>query len=1155
MDKKKVKKILARTGAGLGALVLGLVPAYLVTPSRINIIDLGSGSSLDPEDPIETTHFSEFIGKYGSVLNEGLEGLHAEFDNFQLSFTTPGEGVRAANNIKIDGDLDLVMRSITDLDLSLVTTINYNGRHVPLNIGYVNNTVYFRLLNFGIKSSSTGTDELLETLADYMRLPAADGGLGFDVDYVMETLTDKLSGLLDISSLISGMMSKPDDGTGTTLQTTETALSNGGWDFGLSITKTVREVVTPATDTQEEVTELVTKDPIVIHIITDSVYNITRVDLGTISLGDFTISGALDIEMGPLTVYELDNDDEHNPHYDSTFEYVEVVNYKNWIKRLANLFSDNGKKVGLDLTVDLTKDNKSNSEDQIGLVTGSLVADFSKLIDLSSLQVGHENLTDTHSIIKTNSGIESSNETLNTVLNGINLGLELHLIGQDRVTDYANLSVKYVDSNGYVALNENTADDSAVMRAKVETSTINWMINEMPDIIKDMIKGDDNEQGAQKAEGLFSAITDSTLVTAIKSGDFAPIIDVISRLENDNNRIYLDLDLSSIGLGDNATISITLDASEDTNKVLDITGTDIELGSLNIDLNIASKVGETITVSNTDKYDSLSFLPGVLEQVSGIVQAEQAGFDLGVTVLDNQGLGLDIYGEGQFNYGAKKHGFGQLTIDQYKYSSNTIWYSHKIALDVYNNSSVASENNARFIYGDVNNDNDNIKGRFTIQTIKDIVGLVKDLIADEDPRFTKFTDMLSSAFAAGGVVDAVKGGDYFRVAKNDLLTEVKQYQEGGEHYLKIVVNGAPLSLDTNIDLRINFATADNGSKSIKSIELKDLVIGETGSEKHINLVASIKDYDEDKVTPCDPTKSYYDLSEIKTLLEFGINTTKLGYYHLTASVALKASIFSAIDLTIDVKILVDGAHVKLYGKMDVPVLSSTLQENTVFSIWGALSDTRSITTEFTFQTYDENDPHRENSVGGYFTIKKFIENRIASDKTFWYRATSKAFIDGDNLLYYILGDMIDLKYSLVDSFGSLGGSDDEEKDPGQYTKMFSPAESGDEIDYGYSYDSTNKIWDIGINLGALVGNDVLKGLGLKIYGQEIGGKGYLAKATFKLNIVPLKFIGLKISGTINLVDVDPTATTWDATTNSAFNSIVNKTGWSEAQLVDPRAHL
>ena len=89
-------------------------------------------------------------------------------------------------------------------------------------------------------------------------------------------------------------------------------------------------VVTPATETTPAVTE--EQDNFInITIVTAENYDLKRVDLGTISFDNFTISGAIDFEVKPLTVYKPD--DPLYRHYDASVNYVEIVSYKGWIKR------------------------------------------------------------------------------------------------------------------------------------------------------------------------------------------------------------------------------------------------------------------------------------------------------------------------------------------------------------------------------------------------------------------------------------------------------------------------------------------------------------------------------------------------------------------------------------------------------------------------------------------------------------------------------------------------------------------------------------------------------------------------------------------------------------------------------------------------------
>ena len=134
---------------------------------------------------------------------------------------------------------------------------------------------------------------------------------------------------------------------------------------------------------------------------------------------------------------------------------------------------------------------------------------------------------------------------------------------------------------------------------------MNWLFDELPDMFKDV---SDEANTTSALTGIFSFITDSDLVKGIKEGDYAVVLDMLSDIQNDENGISLVLDLSTLGLGDNATLSLVLNSrTGEDNKILNLDINDVELGSLKLDASIKSNGYQDVLIGEEDSYDSLSF--------------------------------------------------------------------------------------------------------------------------------------------------------------------------------------------------------------------------------------------------------------------------------------------------------------------------------------------------------------------------------------------------------------------------------------------------------------------------------------------------------------------------------------------------------------------
>lgn len=1197
-NKKKIAKYALRGGTAVGALMLGLVPAYLLTPARTNIIDLSLKNN--NETNAEQSSLSELVNRYKGVLDDGI-GLHMEFEDFKVSF--PGENNR--NNvisIKEDSNIELMVQNLDDIDLKADLTIDYNSREVPLAIAYTDETAYVRLYDLGIKMGSSSLDDLVDLLNDVY-----GQDLGIDIVGTVKDLGDKFVDKikeLGGSLLSSDDTTKVDDGTGIKFGVLpDEKLNDGGHLFKFEIANTERLADVVDDPNTPNVDESLSTTYMGIHITTKANYDITRIDLCPdgyatddnnvqhpyahgLKFGNIMIQGALNVNIGSMVV--------NPPVETNTFKYVDIVNYYGWLRRLGNLLADGNRKMAFDFAARIQADNEvtdeitqetTNVPVSLGGVKGSINLDASNLINLEPLKAGYDGsyqgLEDGHLAI--------DNEKIRKVMNAVQLGLDFQLYDADDNWDApqgsSNLSIKYANESGYITLNEfptgNENETSSVLKAKVDTKTINWMIEKLPSAIDDIsagvqsiiarfsnrtyVPGDENSS----TEGFFDFITSSELVTAIKEGEYAPILDVITRISNNSTVgvINVDLALASLGFGADSAVSLTLDARDgDEITVMSLTASNVRIHSVTLDFTLNSARGREIEIGEESSYDSMTFLPTVVEQVEGILGEEngskEVAFDLDATIADSENHGMRLYGDAQFNYDndleedyANK-GFGQLTIDQYKYTAiggnNTPWYSHKIALDVDNHSDEPSGNKVKFIYGNPQDDSDNIKGYFTMETIYDVVKTVKTLMKDEDPRYTKFTDMFSGAVVSGSISDIINNKNYLRLAKNDFIKEVKQQDNG--HTLNVVIGGSLLGLGSDINVKIGFkdVVSEYGDRELESIELVNLVTGEGEDMKTINLKLTLKDFNVNYASPISSGDAgYYDLTSIKMLLDFGINSTQIDYYHLNAAINLNALSFVNVDLAINVYIHVNGTSVELYGKISYGVNKLV--------VWGAsLADVFlhgnmiNVDTEFTFKTFDNND----DKIDGYFDIRKDVTSRfIFKWHDIYHYRTKASNLIGDDIMTYIMDDMLDINGAAI---GNLASSGSEQKPAGQYTKMFTDTFNESGVDYfGYSYDENTKSWRIGMNLEALTANESIKYVDVSLNTQEAvvrnETKTVLKDITINKLWIQASILKLTISGSITLQEVN---VGWPSNVTTRFNALTSVSDSAFGNKIDnPNAYI
>ena len=1106
MNKKVGKKII---GIGVGTLTffLSLGCAYFLTPNRVK---KGNFVSIE-KDEYEESHFMKFINTFAkdTGISESEEnerereyyGMHAEFENFALNFDN--------NTIAFDGDLDFLMRGMKDINFNLDLDVDWNTRSLPLQVGYINHTFYLGLKDLRMKVSSVTMDEVIGDpenneyglLYNLFVASEEEGGINFDIEsWLDEKFNDVLTGLLgnfDLSNIAAsfslGGLEEGETGVGVKVDERETT---DGYDFAINLE--IRK---------EDEEGNLSGDSFDVMISVNKEYRLTRVDLGTIDLDVIKISGAINIDC--IKDHKVISPEDVNyPKYNADYSYVEVINYKGWLQKIANFLNEDNQKFGLDFDFSL-----SDADTEIGAIKGNINADFSSIIDLSNYKVNKEGLKKN----KLNLGSKIRNDAT--------FGLNVNMFGQNSV-EYGNLSLKYVNGEGYINLNESLDEDNSltsVLKAKIETETMNWIIDELPGMFKDV---SDENNTTSALTSLFSFITESDLVKGIQDKDYSVVLDMLKDLKNDEDGIELVLDLSSVGLGDEATISLVLDArTGEENKILNIDANNIEVGSLKLNASIKSNGYQDVVLGEESSYDSLSFLPTVFDQVHDIMGEKKLGFDINGSILDNKNLGIILNGEGQLDYGTK-FGFGNLTIDQYKYENKGLWYSHKLYLDVDNRDGDYANNNVFFSYGDL--DNKNIKGKVTVQSLLDMIDVFKTFIDDvkDNKKFTKFIDPIMKTLSLGEFSDIINSKDYFRFIKNDVLKSVRR----NGNSIDIVIGGALFGMNGDMNVSVNLANDKLDSLEIKNVAIK---------EKTLNLKVSLKEYDDNKVSKLTESDAYIDFSTISLLVKFGLNTTKNDYYHLTATIDLNALAIINASFEMDVHVLIKDEYVKIYGIIPdaklLNLLGSAVQDYGVTA--------QSVKSEFTFESYDINDPNREDGVGGYFHIKTTETKIITGRKVIkHFKTTSKNLIESDNIMAYLLNDLLLIKTSITDMIGNVSTDKGEDAPAGDFTNLFTST--------GYSYNESKNQWKVGINLNEITGIDALRELELVINGRN---DETLSSLVASLNI-KASLVTIKLGADITLDPLDPTVTNWSNSIESAFNTI-NGVSFPESKLNQPFEYI
>lgn len=1071
--KKIITKKRLFTGTAFTLIFAGgLAGAYAITPNRVRKVETSINTSGDDQTP---TYFNKFVSKLSSTVedDEQILGLSASIDDLSISY--PSKDGLLNNQITINGDLNILMRCLNDFDFTVDLDVNYNNKHVDLGLGLVEKDFYFALNDLRIKSSNTSTLDALDYIMECFFDPENEDGLGLNFD-VEKWISGQFSDI-DFSSLLSSF------GGTSSLSMTETVQGNNV-HINISVSGIDIEII-------------IDKESLAIK----------KIDLGTMNIGDVQISGEINCSVID-SVLKLDD-----PSYPKQRgEFVEAISYIGWVDRLLDLFKS--KKLGLDFNLQATLEENDVYTTIADLTTefnldATNVIDFNQLIqDMDDVSFTEVTESIKAKAVKASSNEETEEKNALDFISKLEFGLDASVKGQDN-EEYSNISLSYFDNASYLTFNEDESNN-AVMRAKLDNSALSSLIKQVPEMVSSLTSqgtGSEAKVNAkaveETSEDLFAFITSSELITAINNNDFSGILDVIKNISNDNGAIYLDLDLSSLGLGANAEVNLVLDSNkESANEVLAIDVKDITIGNLHVDAQLATDEFNGATIEKTkeikDQFDEISFVPGILNQTSSLLDAQRGLIDVSGSILDDDNQGYVIDGKAQFD-ALEKVGYGKVNLREYssKIVNSNKYVDHVIDFDIDNRDESLNNKNARVVY------NKNLKAKLTVQTFVDIFDLFKDLLQTDDERFTKFNGPIVELLLGGAISEIITSKDFIKLTKSSFLKSIKQVNNGNS--FEVVINGSIFEMESDITVRVNFKV-ENNEQHLDGIEIVNLkALG-----KNINMNIRLADFNESFTSSVNVNDNFMDFSQIKVLLDFGINTTKLAYYHLTASVDLQVSVLKVLSFDLDFHITVDGKKTKVYGSIPkVPWLSDIASDDIA---------TTSVSSEFVFEPTED--------IGGVFHIVRNEDHLLSKDEVVYYQATSDKFVE--SIIQYLVVDMLNIRSSAVDGLSNSSISTEKSYDS-DYSKLFT--ENG----FAYSKSGTTNTWDIGINLNQIIGNDTLGALYVTLNGKDDGKSGLFTTAHVTTSIASL----ITVNADITLVNPSFTQLDWSSDIEAKYQKVMN----------------
>lgn len=612
------------------------------------------------------------------------------------------------------------------------------------------------------------------------------------------------------------------------------------------------------------------------------------------------------------------------------------------------------------------------------------------------------------------------------------VSLSLGTIDEDGASHYKNIDLSLrKDDEGYIGY----LDYNDLMKLSMSETVFEELLGKIQSDLGEL----------ESVSDAFDFILESEAIRDIQNGHYDSTLSAIESAVSGPNSLVITLSLSSFGFGSSAKAVLSLNGAQDAYQ--EITLTNIELGEFTLSelfLKVSAYQGIEL---NPDDYYQVSALPSIYDQVENLLQEKRAKIAIeGGFVGDKSESIQSFSGTSTFDIGAKK-GTGDINIIQKVNSSGTT-KNHHVTIDV--TGPEESEGRMNFHYNDGDSLNDGTWGSVSIANLNEVISTLSGLLSSEDERFTKFTDPLKDSLASTAL-GLVTSGHYAPLLEMNVLKSVTLNQGSSE----FVVNAAFLGLGEG-DVTIIVSYDANG---ITALEIKELPISDEESlNAKVSLLSTVFS-DEELISLTEMPDDAYDFQGLDTLIDCVYKTSQQESFKLTGDDVGLSMLASDFTFDIDCRIYVSGKEVRVYAEVN-NIPEKIISNN--YSIWAGSDNLRHIKLYYDNVDPDTGEPYEDNSGYLYLEANTVYKDKLGgknSDHLEYHKYHTSYLTEGNNLLFFLLTDVFDIKQSLYES--SLDESDDEEAEAIAYENLLT----------NYSYSDYS--WDLGISLSVLANSDGL----------------------------------------------------------------------------------
>ena len=464
-------------------------------------------------------------------------------------------------------------------------------------------------------------------------------------------------------------------------------------------------------------------------------------------------------------------------------------------------------------------------------------------------------------------------------------------------------------------------------------------------------------------------------------------------------------------------------------------------------------------------------------EFSGDITSSKEGVN-DITV--NGGLQFDI--EDGFGYGKAE------IVDRKN-------YSHRLVADM------KDKNEILFTY------NEEMKGKVKSQTFIDIYDVVKEIMDEPSEHFNELLGSLMDQTSVMPIMEIVHG-DYQKIANLHIISNL-QVKDGE---ISCTVSLALVGLEqTSLDIKLTYDEHTIHSLEISNLNYNDL---------NINFRIDLKEFDPSKESErLNPNNDeFLDFSDIKVLLELGINSSKYNYWKFDSKVdlgftLLTGKVYNIKEVPFTVEIRNDHGHVDVAVEfINFPIIK-------VLGI--------AINPNKNYYSAENRNVYFVYSEGNFYikrteSVKDKLIFGTRRDYTLLEKCDTGYFMD--NILTILLEDVLSLG-DLITSSVERSENNKDENYQIPYEKILK----------NFKYDKDNQFFFISADVGKLANSSELKDVDLWIYDDLSTNELTGLKANLDVKVG----ITIKIALDLTLADHQKEAT--DENKIALVDSLINDT--------------